>query len=144
MITNTQSYLTINKKYFQLPVLLNKSYFAERIFLQSKLIFKRLTPSLFHEGIREEQGEWIYTLKEGCIPTERPYFIIRKYPSKSSNTVVFAFLEIQLNKHQNDLYITLFYKKCLDQGKKTKLPDSSYFHIYGWGVILGSVRLGKG
>ncbi len=28
-------------------------------------------------------------------------------------------------------------KKNLGQGKKTKFPVSSYYHIYGWGVILG-------
>ena len=27
-------------------------------------------------------------------------------------------------------------KKNSGQGKKTKLPVSSYFHLYGWGVIL--------
>ncbi len=29
-------------------------------------------------------------------------------------------------------------KKHLIQVKKTKFPVSSYYHIHGWGVILGS------
>ncbi len=28
-------------------------------------------------------------------------------------------------------------KGYLGQGKKTKFPVTSYYHIYGWGVILG-------
>ncbi len=30
-----------------------------------------------------------------------------------------------------------------EEGKKTKLPVSSYFHIYGWGVIVGKVRVNE-
>ncbi len=40
--------------------------------------------------------------------------------------------------------LILLYEISTGQGKKTKLPVSLYFHIYGWGVNLGWVRLGKG
>ncbi len=36
-----------------------------------------------------------------------------------------------------------FLFELLGQGKKTKLPVSSYFDIYGWGVILGEVRVNE-